>query len=130
MQLSLCAVYVCSWCVCVCNMTKEHCESTKLHYNLYCMYMYIQNVRVGSTRNHRECIFTCILNTRILGEYLVEPVSRLGGQGNRDAGAQVAAGPVAVRQTGHRPLSLQRRQAHLHCLTQQQHSLGQRVTAG
>ena len=58
--------------------------------------------------------------------YLVQPVSRLGER-HRDAGAQVAAGSVAVGQTGYHPLSLQGGETHLNCLAQQQHSLGQRV---
>lgn len=59
-------------------------------------------------------------------DYLVQPVSSLG-EGHRDAGAQVAAGSVAVGQAGDRPFSLQRGQTHLDRLAEQQHSLGQRV---
>ena len=58
--------------------------------------------------------------------YLVEIVSGLS-EGNGDAGAQEAAGSVAVRQAGHRSLALQRRETHLNGLTEQQHGLRHRV---
>lgn len=59
--------------------------------------------------------------------HLVQQVSGLGER-HRDAGAQVAAGSVAVGQAGYRPFSLQREQTHLNHLAEKQHRLGQRVS--
>lgn len=58
--------------------------------------------------------------------HLVEPVSRVCER-HGHAGSHVAAGSVAVGQTGDRPFSLQWGQTHLNCLAKQQHSLGQWV---
>lgn len=70
-----------------------------------------------------QCLERC---EGFFAHYLVQPVPRLG-EGHRDAGAQVAAGSVAVGQTGYCSFSLQRGETHLNRLAQQQHSLGQRV---
>lgn len=74
-------------------------------------------------RKHK---FWRVVFDQSLAPYLVEPAARLG-EWHRDAGAQVAAGSVTVREAGHHPFSLQRGQAHLNHLTKKKHSLGQRV---
>lgn len=78
------------------------------------------------THTHSPTSASPRLSSVFFVRYLVQPVSGLG-EGHGHAGAQVAAGSVAVGQAGYRAFPLQRGETHLNGFAKQQHGLGQVV---